>query len=170
MIRRRGQNTPRALAVLVGVAVLGMVGLAGCGGSSKLSNADFIKKADALCKSANDQIDKIAKPTSDTPTPDEIKRLLQDSFNVIDPTVKKLDDLKGEDAIEATLNDNLIAPTKAQSATAREALNDLKAAGSDSSKQEAAMKKLDGLDDPQSEQHDKALSDAGFKDCSQTNS
>ena len=144
-------------------------GVSACGGSSKLSKADFIKKADAICKSATEQVDKIPKPASDSPSADEIKKVLQDSFNVIDPTVKKLDDLNGDDSIEAVLNDNLVQPTKAQSAAAHKALSDLQAAGSDTTKQQAAVEKLGSLDDPQQEQHDKALADAGFTDCSTTN-
>ena len=35
--------------------------------------------------------------------------------------------------------------------------------------QEAALGKLSNLDDPQQDQHDKALADAGFNDCSKTN-
>ena len=51
----------RASAVALAVAA---TGVAGCGSSSRLSRADFVQKANAICKRVNDQLAATGKVTS----------------------------------------------------------------------------------------------------------
>jgi len=62
---------------IVAVALVALV-LGGCGGTTRLSKADFAKQADAVCKDVNDDLERALRGFSQDPTdantPDDVVR------------------------------------------------------------------------------------------------
>jgi hypothetical protein len=165
----RSSRTGRVAGCVLSL-VLVTAALGACGGGSKtLSKSEFIKQADAICKTASADAKNVAGATADASATDVAGRL-QKVVDIIDPALGKLDALTGAKAQETVLDEDFIRPNRALIGVAREFATALTQAGSDTTKQQqAATTFAPKLEDPQRTQHDKALADAGFVDCSKTN-
>lgn len=156
--------------VCAAVAVSAALVVSACSSGTKtLSKAEFIKQADAICKSTTDQVAKLPAPSSSSSVTD-IESTVQQAVNLVDPALTKIQALKGPAAEERILAVNFMAPNRAQSAAAHGFLTAVKDAKGDAAKQQDALAKFGpALTDPQQEQHDKAMTDAGFVECGRTN-
>jgi len=88
-----------ALAFVVVLAVV-----AGCGGSSRLSKAEYAKRADAICTKYNAKLKALARPTNISALPDYVDKAL--------PLARK-----GDDELRA------LKPPKDEEQTAKEWLD-----------------------------------------------
>ncbi len=102
----------QALAVVVVGALVALA--AGCGGGgsgSRLSKQEFITKADAICKDANDAFDQIdfgdVDPTSAAATEEDLDRFgdaLEEGIGIFRDEVSTLRDLNPREDFEAAFD------------------------------------------------------------------
>ena len=88
----------RAVAAALGAVVA--LGACGGGGGERLSKADYIKQADAICKAATAATDKVAAPDSEEGLPEYVGEIAK----VADKMLKDLRALNGPAADEKTVD------------------------------------------------------------------
>ncbi len=87
----------RSAAAALGAAIA--LGACGGGGGDRLSKADYIKEADAICKAASDKTDALTAPE----TEDDIAAYFEAAGKLEKDMLKDLRSLKGPSADEGTL-------------------------------------------------------------------
>jgi hypothetical protein len=141
-----------ALAALAVVAALA----AGCGGGGgdRLTKEDYIAKADAICKSANEKLDALPAPES----LEDVASLADDAIAIQEDALSQLRDLKPPEADEARLNEayDLLGQQVEIGRQIAQAAKD---------GDEAKVQELLGQIDPVNEQADQIAQDYGLAEC-----
>jgi hypothetical protein len=132
--------------------------LAACGGSD-LSKADYLSKAEAVCKDANTRIDGIAAPS----TPASFESFIRSTIEIAEKATKDLNALDAPSDDKADLEKKFIDPLESQVSEGKEFLDKVKAAVA--TNDQAELGKL--LQDPPiSTQADLDwMRTYGFKEC-----
>ena len=107
--------SPRTLFRPLAVAGVLAIALTACGGGSDpLTKAEFIKKADAICKGDDKAIEKLGATLGASPSDDEIQKALDGYVDIVKDQVKDLEDLeppkslkKDVDALLKSLDEGL---------------------------------------------------------------
>jgi len=95
----------RTVASLIALAALGLLAIAGCGGSSSSTGGgggDFVSGAEAACTSANEQIAALG-----TPQQEQVTGYLEKTEAVIEKLHKEVAALDGSGTAEAAYTEGL---------------------------------------------------------------
>jgi hypothetical protein len=87
--------TPRFLAAL-GVGILAMTGCGGGGGGERLSKAEFVAQADAICRKYEARLDALGQPMNVT----ELRSFADKALPIAKDGRDELDDLKPPEELE----------------------------------------------------------------------
>lgn len=90
-----------ALAAAVAVAVV--AGCGGGGGGDRLTKAEYIAAADAICKATNDELGALPDPSSI----EEVASLAEQAVSIEEDALAKLKELKPPEADQATIDEAL---------------------------------------------------------------
>lgn len=133
--------------------------LAGCGGSSGLSKADYVSKAEALCKKANADVKALPFPQSTAGISDYAAKIV----SIADQTTKDLVALEAPDADKADLQKKVLEPLQQQVEDGKEYAAKIKAAVE--SKDQKQLTELVGKPPTSTEADLDFMRSYGFKEC-----
>lgn len=74
--------------------------LTACGGEDRLTKAEFIKQADAICTGDDDAIKKVADGLTEDSSDEEIDEAIAGYVAIVKKQVEKLDDLQPPESLE----------------------------------------------------------------------
>lgn len=152
----------RPVLPLLLTALAGSALLAGCGGSDGLSKSDYVAKAEALCKKANDDIDALTTPSDLT----EIGPFLDKLITTADQTTDELVALDPPSDDKADLDGKFLDPLKKQVEQGRTWAADIKAAAT--ANDQAKIAQLLGNAPTMAEADLGWMKTYGFKECVET--
>jgi len=142
--------------------VLPLLLLAACGGSDGLSKSDYVAKAEALCKKANDDIDALTTPSDLT----DIAPFLDKLIATADQTTDELVALDAPKDDKADLDKKFLQPLRKQVEQGRTWAADIKTAAA--AQDQAKIGQLLG-NAPTMEEADLTwMKDYGFTECVET--
>jgi len=140
-----------AFAVLVAAVA---AGCGGGGGGDRLTKEEYIAQADAICKTANEELDALAEPTS----MEEIASLAGSAIAIQEDALAKLRELQPPEADQATLDEALDLVGQ-QVEIGRQVAEAAKAAD------QAKIEELIAQIDPLNTQADQIATDYGLVEC-----
>ena len=91
----------RRVALLVPVLLV-----AACGGGSSLSKSDYVSKAEAICKDANDKFKALARPSDAA----GFQSFVEDTVQIAEDATKRLEDLDPPSDDKAELDKKVFDP------------------------------------------------------------
>jgi len=109
----------RRVALLVPVVLV-----AACGGGSSLSKSDYVAKAEAICKDANDKFKALPRPSD----PKGFETYVNDTLQIADDATKELKDLDPPSADKKDLETKVLEPLSSQITEGRKFLDKVKKA------------------------------------------
>lgn len=145
--------------------VLAAALLAGCGGGDGLSKEDYVSQAEAICQSANDELNAMDVPT----TPEEFQSFFNDGLSLVEDATQQLMDLEAPSADAEELQRALTGPLTTQAGVLRDFAPDVQEAV-ESDDPEAAFRALDNPTENASEDAEadgEFLDSYGLPQCSQ---
>jgi hypothetical protein len=148
----------RGVALLVPV-LLGPLVLVACGGGSSLSKSDYVSKAEAICKDANDKFKALARPSD----PKSFESFVDGTIQIADDATKELKGLDPPSADKKELEAKVIEPLESQITEGRKFLDKVKKAVA--ANDQTALGKLLS-NPPEGKKADLDwMRSYGFKDC-----
>jgi hypothetical protein len=100
----------RRVALVVPVLLVAGALVGGCGGGSSLSKSDYVAKAEAVCKDANDKFKALARPSDAA----SFQSFVEDTLQIAQDATKKLKDLDAPSKDAADIDSKVLEPLEDQ--------------------------------------------------------